>query len=257
MLPDRRCPNLGATLATRIQLCGTLALRIDDRRVESELPGRLGRLLVVYLVVHRLREIPRTELLSALWPDDLPAAADTSLSALVSKIRKTLGPGRVEGRTSLRLRLQDDAWVDLEAAREGLHRAESSFARGDWLAVYGPGRVAQHVATRGFLAGESAPWTQDVRSALDEILVRSLELVGAACVEIGGSELNTADRCARRLVELAPYRESGHRLLMRVHATRGNPAEGLLVYDELRRRLHEDLGVAPSFETQALHRSLL
>jgi len=257
MLPDLRCPNLGATLATRIQLCGPLALRIDDRRVESELPGRLGRLLVVYLVAHRQREVPRCGLLSALWPDDAPAAADTSLSALLSKIRKTLGPERLEGRTSLRLRLPDGAWVDLEAAREGLHRAESAFARGDWFGVYGPGRVAQHVATRGFLPGENAPWVVEVRAALDEIHVRALELVGAACVEIGGSEQNPADRCARRLVELAPYRESGYRLLMRVLASRGNPAEGLLVYDELRRRLHEDLGVAPSLETQALHRSLL
>lgn len=257
MLPEFGCPNLGATLATRIQLCGTLALRLDGRRIESELPGRLGRLLVIHLVANRQREVSRSELLAALWPHDAPAAAESSLSALLSKIRKTLGPERIEGRTSLRLRLPDDAWIDLEAAREGLHRAESAFARGDWFGVYGPGRVAQHVAMRGFLPGEDAPWVADVRSALDEIHVRALELVGAACVEIGGSELNTADRCARRLVDLAPYRESGYRLLMRVLATRGNPAEGLLVYDELRRRLHDDLGVAPSAETQALHRSLL
>jgi DNA-binding SARP family transcriptional activator len=244
-------------LATRIQLCGTLALRIGDRRVESGLPGRLGRLLVVYLVVNRLREVPRAELLEALWPDDAPAAAETSLSALVSKVRKTLGPERVEGRTSLRFRLSGDAWVDLEAARQGLHRAESAFASGDWFGVYEPGRVAQHVSMRAFLPGEDAPWVADVRSALDEIHVRALELVGASCIEIGGSELNTADRCARRLVELAPYRESGHRLLMRVHMARGNPAESLLVYEELRRRLRDDLGVAPSEDTQALHRVLL
>jgi DNA-binding SARP family transcriptional activator len=56
---------------------------------------------------------------------------------------------------------------------------------------------------------------------------------------------------------LAPYRESGYRLLMHVHAERGNRAEGLLVYDDLRRRLRDDLGVAPSGETQELHRALL
>jgi DNA-binding SARP family transcriptional activator len=244
-------------LVTRLQLCGSLVIRLEDRRVEAELPGRLGRLLVVYLVVHRRREVPRDELLAALWPDEAPAAADTSLSALLSKIRRTFGAERLEGRGSLRLRLPGDAWVDLEAAAEGLHRAESASARGDWFGVYGPGRVAQHVTMRTFLPGEDAPWVAEVRSSLEETHVHSLELVGLACIEIGGSELNTADRCARRLVELAPYRESGYRLLMRVHASRGNPAEGLLVYDELRRRLHDDLGVAPSEGTQALHRSLL
>src|SRR5260221_14598564 len=118
MLSDLPCPNLGATLVARLQLCGSLVIRLDGRRIEAELPGRLGRLLVVYLVVHRRREGPRGELRSALWPDEPPAAADTSLSALLSKIRRTVGAERIEGRTSLRLRLPSDAWADLEAAAE-------------------------------------------------------------------------------------------------------------------------------------------
>jgi DNA-binding SARP family transcriptional activator len=55
----------------------------------------------------------------------------------------------------------------------------------------------------------------------------------------------------------APYRESGHRLLMETLAARGNTAEALLVYEELRRRLRDELGAAPSAQTQALHRQLL
>ena len=45
-------------------------------------------------------------------------------------------------------------------------------------------------------------------------LVGSLELGGVASLRIGGGELATADRAARRLVEVAPLRESGKRLLM-------------------------------------------
>jgi len=37
----------------------------------------------------------------------------------------------------------------------------------------------------------------------------------------------------------------------------GNPAEALLVFDALRGRLREGLGVAPSEPTQALYRRLL
>jgi DNA-binding SARP family transcriptional activator len=244
-------------LETRLQLCGSVAIRLDGTRVEAALPGRLGRLLVVYLALNRRRAAPRDELIAALWPDEPPAALDASLAALLSKTRRVLGPERLDGRASLRLVLPDGAWVDLEAAVEGIHRAESAFARGDWFGVYGPGRVAQHVARRGFLPGEDAPWVHEVRRRVDELHVRSLELVGGACLEIGGSEANTAERCARHLVELAPYRESGHRLLMRVHAASGNQAESLLVYETLRRRLRDDLGAAPSGETQALHAALL
>ena len=257
MLAARAWPNLGATLATRLQLCGTVVLRIDGRRIEGELPGRLGRLLAVHLALNRQREVPRDELLAALWPDEPPAAAEASLSPLLSKVRRVVGHDRIEGRGSLRLRLPAGTWIDLEAAAEGLHRAESASARRDWLGVYGPGRVAQHIAMRGV-----SPWRRCTVGRrdppqLEELHVRALELVGEACLEIGGSELNTAERCARRLVVMAPYRESGHRLLMRAHGVRGNPAESLLVYDALRTRLRDDLGAAPSAETQALHRRLL
>lgn len=256
-MPRAACPNLGETLECRIQICGRVTARIDGRRVDGELPGRLGRLLFVYLTVHRRRAVAREELVDALWPEDAPAAADASLSALLSKLRRLLGTEHLEGRHAVRLVLPADTWVDLEAAAEGLHRAESALSRGDWTGTWGPGRVALHVALRGFLAGEDAPWAADVRHRVAEIHLRSLELVGVACVRIGGAEAATGERCARSLVALAPYRESGHRLLMEVLAAQGNAAEALVVYEELRRRLREELGVAPSAPTQALHLTLL
>ncbi len=44
---------------------------------------------------------------------------------------------------------------------------------------------------------------------------------------------------------------------METLAGRGNAAEALLVYDDLRRRLRDELGTAPSPQTQELHRRLL
>jgi DNA-binding SARP family transcriptional activator len=236
---------------TRIQLCGRLVARIDGRRVEDDLPGRQGRLAFAYLTTHRNRTVTREELVEALWRE--PSASDR-LSPLLSKLRAVVP---LDGRGDVRLDLPADAWIDLEAASAGIHRAESAAARADWSGVWGPGRVAQHVASRAFLPGEDAPWIEEQRRRLDEILVRSLELVGRACVAIGGGELDTAERAARALIARAPYRESGHRLLMEALAARGNTAEALLVYDALRRRLREELGAAPSADTQALHRLLL
>lgn len=157
----------------------------------------------------------------------------------------------------MRLVLPGDAWIDVEAASEGLHHAESAVAQGDFAGAWSPGRVAQHVASREFLPGEDAPWIDEQRRRLEEILVRSLELVGRACVEIGAGELDTAEWAARNLIARAPYRESGHRLLMETLGARGNAAEALLVYDSLRRRLRDELGAAPSAPTQELHRRLL
>jgi DNA-binding SARP family transcriptional activator len=240
--------------STRIQLCGRVTVELDGRRVEDELPGRQGRLLFVYLAVHRTRPAVRDELLEVLWQGGAPANAETALSPLLSRLRRIVP---LDGRGSVRLALPLDAWIDLEAATEALHRAESAIAREAWDEAWGPARVPQHVCARGFLPGEDAPWIDELRRRVEELYLRSLELVAKAGFGIGGAELDTAERAARRLVELAPYRESGYRALMETLARRGNPAEALVIYDALRTRLRDELGTAPSAQTQELHRHLL
>ncbi len=247
----------GARLTTRIHLCGRITAELDGRRVERDLPGRQGRLLFVYLAVGRARQAARAELLDALWPGEPPAGADGALSSLLSKLRRILGPQRIEGRSHLQLTLAPDAWIDLEAATNAVHRAEGAAARGDWHAAWGPARAAQHIAARGFFVGEDAPWIDERRRQVHALYLRSLELAGQACLEIGGGELATGERTARKLIEADGYRETGYRLLMEILTAGGNRAQALLVYDELRQRLHDDLAIAPSDATQAVYKSLL
>src|SRR5258708_6927107 len=116
------------TPRTRVQLCGPTVVERDGERLEGRLPGRQGRLLFAYLVLKRHRLSSRDELIEALWPRRHPAATETALNALVSKLRKILGPGVVDGRSSLRLRLDPDDRVDVEAAAEAVHRAEAQAA---------------------------------------------------------------------------------------------------------------------------------
>ena len=59
------------------------------------------------------------------------------------------------------------------------------------------------------------------------------------------------------LTGLAPYRETGHRLLVEALEQRGNVAEALLAYERLRVLLRDELGITPSPTLQAIHRRLL
>ena len=86
---------------------------------------------------------------------------------------------------------------------------------------------------------------------------RALEVYADAALHIAGTELATAERASRELCSLAPFRESGYRLLMQALAAKGNDAEALRVYEQLRRRLREELGVDPSEATRAVHLDLL
>ena len=234
-----------------------MAATIDGRRIEDALAGRQGRLLFAYLVSHRLRPSSRDELIEAIWPGEPPPAVESALSALVSKLRKAVGAGRIEGRSELRLGLPEDAWVDTEAAASAVHRAESAAGRRDWHDVWVAARIAQHIAARPFVAGDDAPWIDERRRDLEGVHVRALELAAHASLEIGGGELDTAERTARSLVRLAPFHEAGYRYLMRALEARDNRAEALRVYEQLRQLLRTELGVAPSPATQDLHRRLL
>ena len=242
---------------TRIQLCGRLVVRLEGRRVDEDLPGALGQLLLVYLVLNRLRRTDRDELLVAVYGEDAAPGHQSRLSVLLSKLRRIIGPERLVGRTQLELVLPQDAFVDVEAASDALHRAESHAAREEWASAWGPASLAYDVASRPLLQGHERPWLDDWRRRLEGTRLDGLECLAAASLGLGGPELPQAANCARRLVELAPFRESGYRILMESLERSGNVAEALRVYDGLRVTLRDELGVPPGAAVQEVHRRLL
>jgi DNA-binding SARP family transcriptional activator len=231
--------------------------RVGGRRIEDELPGRQGRLLLAYLAVNRDRVASRDELAQALWPRGLPAAPEMALSALLSKLRRLLPDTAVEGRSQLRLELGPGARVDVEAARDGIHRAEALIAAQDWYGSIGPTLVAHNISQRRFLPGEEGDWIEELRRELGDIRVRALECTARRSLALGGSEVVIAERTARRLIDLSPYRESAYAVLMEAFERQGNIAEALRVYENLRGLLRDELGASPSPALQRVHERLL
>src|SRR5437764_2956485 len=185
--------DVGVTLSPvnlplRIQICGPLVVERRGQRLEGRLPGRQGRLLLTYLVVHRHRQVDRDRLAEALWPGRDPTIADAGLNPLLSKLRRVLGTDAIEGRSLVRLQLPD-AWVDLEAALEAVHRAESSVAQGEWARAWGPAQVALFVAERGFLPGGDLPWADEIRDRLADVRLAALECYAGAELGLAGPEL--------------------------------------------------------------------
>jgi len=161
------------------------------------------------------------------------------------------------GRAQIRLELQRGARVDVEAARDGIHRADALMAARNWYGAIGPTLVAYNISQRRFLPGEEGDWVDEVRRELDEIRLRALELTARRSLALGGPEVAVAERTARRLIELSPYRESGYAVLMEAFERQGNIAEALWVYENLRGLLRNELGAAPSPAVQQVHERLL
>jgi DNA-binding SARP family transcriptional activator len=195
---------MAQTGATRIQLCGRLVVRLDGRRVEDALPGANGRLLFAYLVLNRLRRMDRDELLTAIYGEEAPPDHQPRLSVLLSKLRRVVGPELLRGRSEIELTLSPDAFVDIEAAFEALHRAQSHVANGEWAEAWGPSGVAYHVASRPLLQGHDRPWLDEWRRRVDDVRLRGLECFATARLGLGGPTLPQAEECGRRAPAPSP-----------------------------------------------------
>lgn len=229
-------------------------VELDGVRVEDQLPGRQGRLMLAYLVASRGRPVARDELVDLLWPDTAPANPDGSLRPLLTRLRRAIGEERLVGRAQLGLALPPGAWIDVDVAEHAAGRAEAALQAGDATRALAVAQEALAIVERPFLPDVLGPWAEGRRTDLRELEGPLLEVAGRAAFALGHGE---AERLARRLVEREPYRESGHGLLMEVLATQGNVVEALRVFDGLRVRLRDELGVTPAPNLTALHDRLL
>src|SRR3954468_2977884 len=158
--------------ATRIHLCGRLIVELHGRRLEESLRGRQGRLLFAYLALNRDPPVRRDELAESLWSGTgAPPAYESLLAPPLSRLRKALGPGVLEGRTELALNLPADPVVDWEGARESVPRARRALDAGDLQAAWEAAGTAIEIAERGLLPGLEAPWIDARRGELADLRV--------------------------------------------------------------------------------------
>ncbi|HEX6023657.1 MAG TPA: BTAD domain-containing putative transcriptional regulator, partial [Solirubrobacter sp.] len=244
--------------ATRIQLCGRLIVELQGRRLEDSLRGRQGRLLFAYLALNRDRPVRRDELAEALWAGKgAPPAYESLLAPPLSRLRKALGPGVLEGRSELQLVLPPDTWIDWEIAPEQVRAAREALHNGDVQLAWDAAREAVEIADRGLLPGLEAPWIDARRAELADLRVEALEALAAAGTKLGGPAWPEAEQAARAAVQAQPYRESARLALMEVLRARGNVNEALRVYEDIRVLLREELGSTPGAQLVALHEQLL
>ena len=242
---------------TRIQLCGRLSVEIAGVQLSGRLRGKQVPLLLAYLVLNRERHVGRDELIDALWPDQPPVSEDAALRTLLSRLRSSLGASSLAGRDELILSLPEPVWIDVEAAAAEVARALEALDRGDARRAWALAQVPLNIASRGLLPGAQATWLEVPRRELEDVRQQALEVIGRAGLLMGGTQLQSAERAARTLIENEPYRESGYVLLMEALAARGNVAEGLRVFDGLRTLLRDELGTNPSPDALAAHDRLL
>jgi DNA-binding SARP family transcriptional activator len=255
---------LGESLAIvtrRLYLLGHLVLETPAGTVVGEqLPGRQGRSALVRLALARSQALPRQALADTLWPTEPPAAWETALSAIVSKLRTQLsgvGLGGVLRAADgcYELRLPGDVWVDVEYAAHQLDRAEGAMRIRDVEGAWAAATVALSILRRPLLVGEEGTWLAGQRARLLHQRLRASDVLIGAWLARGEGAL--AQQLAEEAVAVSPLRESSHRLLMRAHLAQDNRSEAVVAYHRCRDVLVAELGVEPSPATEGVYRLAL
>ncbi|HET6315474.1 MAG TPA: hypothetical protein VFG86_03370, partial [Chloroflexota bacterium] len=165
----------------RIYTTGGIALLGPDGMVVGEraFAGRQARRVFIRLAsIHE--PIPQEDLADDLWATAWPAAWQIALRALVSKLRATLAQAGASGAITSRdgsyeLRLPAGAWLDLDAAADAIHLAETNLRGGALADACGWALAARAIAARSLLPGEEAEWLDDLRRRLGDVRLRALE----------------------------------------------------------------------------------
>jgi class 3 adenylate cyclase/tetratricopeptide (TPR) repeat protein len=246
----------------RVLLCGGVSVEVDARRLpDASLAGRQGRLVLAYLVCERHRSVPREELAELLWSDRLPASWTSSLSVVVSKLRRLISEAGLDPAATLassfgsyRLHLPQEAWVDVEAAAQAVERAEAAERAGRTDDAVAAATEGAEIAGRGFLTDDCA-WVDAQRERMRDLHVRAVGTRARAHLLAGQS--GRAVISARDALALDELREGSYRLLMQALAAAGERGEALRVWERCRVMLGDELGVDPAPETEAVYLSVL
>ncbi|MFF3937394.1 AfsR/SARP family transcriptional regulator [Streptomyces phaeofaciens] len=248
--------------ATRFALLGPVRVWHEERELDLGFPQQ--RALLALLLACAGRPVPTGEILDVLWAERPPASALNVVRRYIGNLRRLLEPGlppRAPGRRLLRhaggyLLAAETDEVDLLRFREQTRQARRAAATGR------PGTATRHFTRaleewRGPVAmGIPAPARAHVHfTAVQRELLDAARPAADAALLAGH-----ADRMLpvlRRAVAQDPLDEPLHARLVLTLAACDLQAEALTTYDDLRRRLSTDLGVAPGPELKAAHARVL
>ncbi len=234
-------------------MLGSFEVRTDDG-VLADVPGARLRGLLIALALEPGHAVPKATLVDWIWGERPPSDAANALQRLVSRLRKALPEGLVEGQTDgYRLRVEPDAVDAVRFERlVGQARTDEDPRRvrllREALALW-RGAAMQDVGLQDSAAFDAAV------TRLEGLRLTAMEDRFDAEISLGhGVELVTE---LTDLVAAHPVRERLVAALMRALVATGRDTEALLVYQRTREALADALGVDPSPELSALHVALL
>jgi WD40 repeat protein/DNA-binding SARP family transcriptional activator len=244
-----------------ITLFGRFHVKVNGQPVNF----RTRKVQALLLILLAEPDLPhnRDRLLALLWPEDSQAIAQRNLRQALYHLRKAL-PSEPEATI---LSDRQALWInpDAEMAADSIqfkqhHTVVTHHAHDD---IRHCAVCCERLETAvelyagdfasGFYLSSSVAfeqWLTAQQTAFRKQAYDALATLTAAYLIAG--HLPRAERSAQRQIALDDLHESAYQQLMEALALGGRRDEALLVYDQCRERLWNELGVAPNPRTRAL-----
>jgi DNA-binding SARP family transcriptional activator len=245
-------------LEVYVSMLGSFELRIEDTTVNESM-NRSNKMwaLLAYLILRRDRNVPQSELIDLLWPDDRSSNPINALKTLLYRTRMSLAPILGEDVKFVLSRRGAYRWnpdikciVDAESFEVLCREAEESKADAEQkLDLY---RQIAYLYKGDFLPKLSEMiWVVTNSAHYHALYLNAVQKFSDMLVERElWSELN--DLCAKAL-EIDPFDERLHSLLIVSLLRQGNSAAALGHYETATDFLYRNLGVRPSENLRNLY----
>lgn len=226
----------------RLHTLGAVEVLLPDGTVQKEVvaqPRRLGVLLYLALEAgyHRREKLTRL-----FWPDGDEERARNQLNKTVHFLRRSLGEDLLPGRGPDELSVnRDKLWCDATALEHPGLPAE------ELLTLY-RGEFADAFPMGG--SPDLEHWVDSRRGQCRRLAVTAA-CRGAEALALEGNRERAIDLLTRAR-QWDPFDEVVVRALMRQQSRMGNRAAAIGTYQELARRMHQELDLRPSADTRKL-----
>ena len=221
-----------------------------------------ARQLFQLFVTRRGHRLQREEITETLWAEAKPAAAWRDFRVALNALFKALEPNRTadapsayigrDGSTYF-LRPEADIWIDAVALE---HACDSAAKAPDDLATLTALETALTAYAGDYLA--DAPyeaWALSERERLQALALRAMEQLARS--KLAHDCPADAIHWCEQILKRDNCWENAYRIAMRAYAEQGNRAQAMRVFERCLNALRDELGVAPSPQTLAVHDMLL
>ncbi|MEN6439818.1 MAG: BTAD domain-containing putative transcriptional regulator [Syntrophobacter sp.] len=231
---------------------------------ENEWKAKQPKLLLKALIARGSVSVPKDVLIEDLWPEASAASGESNFKVVLHRLRKALEPSMTKAAGSSYLSLKENllslkkglCQTDLNEFLVQRQKGRKAESAGDCKRAVQFYRVAVGLYLGDFLSEDLyAPWADLRRTELRAMYVELLFRMGDLYQQQGSSK--KAIECYNSIIKADPACEEAYQKSMLIYSNRGMRSESLRLYEECKRVLENELGVAPGSTTVSIYKKII